>query len=79
MPSLTSALSALFLLCLCVCPIFHFSSAKEFGGSNTGAALPAKQPCPLAMPTLVVVLGLAWALPGALLGTWLLRLGNISA
>lgn len=45
-PSLTSALAALFLLCLCVCPNFYFCSAQEIGGSNTGAALPAKQPCP---------------------------------
>lgn len=52
MLSLTSALSALFLLCLCVRPNFYFCSAKEIGGSNTAAPLPAKEPCPLVMPTL---------------------------
>ena len=73
MPSLTSARSALFLLCLCLCP--NFCCAEEIRGLKTGAALSAKKPCPFAVPTL----GLAWVLPAGLLGTWLRRLGNTSA
>lgn len=44
MPSLTS-LSALFLLCLCMCPNY-LCSAKELGAQTQGLV------CLLAMPTL---------------------------
>lgn len=54
MPSRTCGLSALFLPCSSVCPNFCFCScsAKEIGGSNAGAALPAKQKGLLAVPIL---------------------------